>query len=502
VQAKVTASPKVSSDILLSIRNAIKLGSSLMVTWGIALGMRIFLPRWLGPEAFGLQNAAEAFATTCFVVLSLGMDVYIRKEIPVRPEHTNEFFGAVMVFRLVMTVLLLGGITGFMWWVGRSALEVRVTLLFGVAQTFSIIKESLAALLHARGTVDGLSVNNIVGKILWGGGILFSVFVVERLEGIPLALLGSKLLESLGCWWLARKHLGLRFVNLRLGALKVVLLSCLPLYLNQIFHTIYNKVDVSLLSFFVGNQEAGWYGAASSLASIALLITPFLGWVVMPLFARARHRSQEEFNQVLRRMLELILSISVPISLFIALGADFWILTLAGDKYREAILAMRLLAPVYTFMYISIISATALIMEERAWTLVWISAAGMLLNPLLNALFLRPALQWLGPGGGGVGASLIQLFTEGGIMLIMFATLGKRCFDRRSAEVLLRTGAVCATVVGLDLGLSAYTSWNVLYRIGVDAVAYFLLAVLLRAVNLQEMYEFVRMAFKKERAAS
>jgi len=472
-----------------------------MVTWGIALSMRVLLPRWLGPETFGLQNAAEAFATTCFVVLSLGMDVYIRKEIPVRPEHTNEFFGAVMVFRLLMTALLLGGIACFMWLVGRSALEMRVTLLFGVAQTFSIIKESLAALLHARGTVDGLSVNNIVGKILWGSGILFSVFVVERLEGIPLALLGSKLLESLGCWWLARKHLGLRFMNIRVGALKVVLLSCLPLYLNQMFHTVYNKVDISLLSFFVGNQEAGWYGAASSLASIALLITPFFGWVVMPLFARARHRSQEEFNQVLRRMLELILTISVPISLFIALGADFWILTFSGPQYHEAIWAMRLLAPIYTFMYISMVSGTALIMEERAWTLTWISAAGMVLNPLLNALFLRPALQWMGPGGGGVGAAVIQLLTEGGVMLIMFAALGKRCFDRRSTGVLFKTGVVCAMVIGLNQGLSAYTTWNVLYRLSVDAAAYFLLAVLLGAVNLQEMYEFVRMAFKKERAA-
>jgi O-antigen/teichoic acid export membrane protein len=500
VQADVTASPQVSSEVLLSIRNAFKLGGSLAVTWGISLCILLFLPRWLGPEAFGSVSAADAFAATCFVALSLGVDVYIRKEIPIHPEHANEFFGALMVFRLAMAAFILGGFACFMWLMGVEPLAMRVTLLFGVAQTFSAMKESLAALLHARGTVGGLALNNIAGKVLWGGGVLAAVFLWEPplLEGVALALLGAKLLESLGAWWLARKHLGLCLTRFRTGALKGVLLSCLPLYLNQVFHTVYNKADIPLLSFLVGNQEAGWYGEAAKWANIALLMTPFLGWVVVPLFARARHqRSPEEFNQVLRRMLELVLTVAVPLCLFIALGAEVLVLKTAGPEFSEAVGAMRLRAPIYAFMYISIISATALIMEGRAWTVTWISAAGLVFNLGLNVLFLRAAVDWLGPGGGGVGAAGIQLLTEGGVMLAMFATLGRRCFDKRSTGVLLKTGLVCAGVVGLHQGL---LDWNVLYRLAVEVVAYVVLAVWLGAVHLREAHDFVRMAFKKKQA--
>jgi len=475
-----------------------------MVTWGIALFILLFLPRWLGPESFGIFCAADAFAATCFVVLSFGMDVYIRKEIPIRPEHANEFFGALLLSRLGLMALLLGAITCFMGWMGMEPLAMRLVVLLGVAQTFSLMKESLAALLHARGTVDGLAVNNIAGKVLWGGGVLAAVFAGERpvLEGIALALVCSKFLESLGCWWLARKHVGLRLVAFRAAALKGVLLSCLPLYLNQIFHTVYNKVDIPLLSVLVGNQEAGWYSEAAKWANIALLITPFLGWVVVPLFARARHqRSPEEFNQVLRRMLELILTMAVPVSLFIALGADVLISVTAGPEYSEAALAMRLRAPIYVFIYISIISSTALVIEGRAWTVVWISAAGLVFNLLLNVVSLRAFAQWLGPGGAGAGAAIIQLLTEGGVMLAMFASLGKRCFDKRSVEGLVKTGLVCALVLGLHQGLSAFTAWNMLHCFLVELAAYVVLAVLLGAVNVREVYGFVRMAFKKERAA-
>ena len=44
---------KPQGDALLAFRNAVKLGGSLLLTWGIALGVRLLMPRYLGPDAFG-----------------------------------------------------------------------------------------------------------------------------------------------------------------------------------------------------------------------------------------------------------------------------------------------------------------------------------------------------------------------------------------------------------------------------------------------------------------
>ena len=56
-------------EIGLAVRNAAKLGGSLAVTWGIGLVVRLYLPRFLGPEHFGMLSFAEAFSTTAFVLL-------------------------------------------------------------------------------------------------------------------------------------------------------------------------------------------------------------------------------------------------------------------------------------------------------------------------------------------------------------------------------------------------------------------------------------------------
>ena len=51
----------------LAVWNTLKLASSLMLTWGVALGVRALLPRYLGPAEYGAYSFAAAVAVTFFV---------------------------------------------------------------------------------------------------------------------------------------------------------------------------------------------------------------------------------------------------------------------------------------------------------------------------------------------------------------------------------------------------------------------------------------------------
>ena len=68
------------SEPLRAARNALTLGSALALTSAMALAIRLLIPRFLGPAAFGELRLAESFAEMLFVILTFGVDMQLRRE--------------------------------------------------------------------------------------------------------------------------------------------------------------------------------------------------------------------------------------------------------------------------------------------------------------------------------------------------------------------------------------------------------------------------------------
>ena len=93
-EVDVARDTNAPSGILLAVQNALKLGSSLLFTWGIALAMRLLLPRYLGPIRFGTLNFADGFTTAFFTLL-----------VPQAPT----FVGSIHLGRLLQLLVLDDG---------------------------------------------------------------------------------------------------------------------------------------------------------------------------------------------------------------------------------------------------------------------------------------------------------------------------------------------------------------------------------------------------------
>lgn len=478
-------------DTRLAAVNAVKLFGSLMVTWGIALGVRLMLPRYLGPQGFGAMNFADAFVSTLFILTSFGIDTYIRKEVSVRYAHASEFFGGVTALRLLVGLLLFGATQAFLVLAHRPPETWALVHLFAVSALLATISQSLASLLHARGTVNELSVLNIAAKVVWGVGTVLVVVLHLPLWTLGLPWVASESLKLVVSARLARKHLALRWV-IDVKNTRLALVGSLPMFVNLAAHTIYNKLDVSILAVVAGEEEVGWYGAASLIAGLALMVTPMIGWVLMPLFARARARSDEEYTLVMRRSLELVLAIAFPTSLFMALGAKEWVVLLYGSAYAPAATSLKVLSSIFVLTYVAMLSANALILTGRAWAQAFISIGGLIANPLFNWLFIGPSMRWFGVGGAGIGAAISQLGTEVVVTVAMTTLVGRRAFDRRSLGVIAKTLLVCVLVSTLDFWLLERV--HPALRLSADAAVYVLLVLGSGAVKVRELLAFVRSA--------
>lgn len=469
-----------SAGVTVALRNAAKMGASLLGTWGIAVVVRLLMPRVLGPEAFGVVSFADALTASVFVLLTFGADTYIRKEVTLRERHADDFFGGLTLVRVALTFVLLGALALAMELSNQSTTTRHAVYLFAVGQLFFVQNNSLSAVLHARARVDGLSVINVASKVLWGAGIGGALWLGGGARAIAAVFLGAEALRMAVLFWLARRHTQLE-LGLRPRAALAVIVASLPFFLSVISQTVCSRIGSSLLGFFTTKEEVGLYGAAWTLAGMALLLAPLMNWVLMPLLSQAGARSEEELLHKARRATELIVSVTAPVALILSVGADVWVTLLFGEAYAPAVWALRVMAPVFVLTYVAMVNSTCLVVLGRAWATTRVAIGTLLLMPLLIAGLAPLFATLMGAGGPGVGAALALLLAECVAMGRLVYALRGRTFDRESLTRIVRIAGICFLVLAVDRTMSDAGP----VRLAVDALVYSLLAVATGAFPLE-----------------
>ena len=454
-------SDETHSDVSVALRNAVKLGLSLMATWAVALGVRFILPRHLGPERFGVYSWAESTAGLAFVFAGMGLDTYIQREVSVRPEHASDFFGGVTVVRSLLMLLLLGGATAYAATVETDRSVLLAVVVFGLTQSLVVTNASLAALLQASTKVSRLAIANVLTKLVWGGGILLVVAITFSYPILALPLLIGEVIKSAMLWPSVRKEVGLK-LRIDRTQTKMVLVLCLPFFVNTISYTMGNKLDVTLLRSLSEQTEVGYYSAAQNIASLAMLLAPLEAWVVTPLLTRAVKRSEDEFFAILRRAIEGILIVAIPATMMISLGAEFWMRVACGAAYAPGAPSLAQLAPSFVFTYAAVLLATALIILRRSWTVTLISLVRLLLQPILMFVVVPYGYRNWGIGGAGMADALVFTVLELFAALMFLGALGRRAMDNRLIGAMLKSALAFAASYGAHRALLDLGPWRLI----------------------------------------
>lgn len=474
--APAPVQPALSSDTRLALRNAIKLSASLVGTWGVALVVRLWLPRYLGPERFGLLSFAEGLAASVIAFATLGIDTYALKEVAVRPGFASRFYGGTTLVRVLLALALVGVLLALP--VGQRDPQVRLLLLvFAVAHFAYGLNGTLAVLLQARGTVDELAVVNVVAKLFWGAAIAATIMAGLPLVAVAVAYALSELFKTGALQWFARLRLPLQ-LKLEVAATREALVGAFAYFANSLAVGLGLRLDPALLGYLAHDRDVGWYTSSWSLAQISLLLVPILSSVLMPLLARSRSRSREEMHDVMRRVLEHLLALTTPVALLLALGAELWVRLAFGPAYAPAAGVLRTLAPLFVVVYLSILFSMALVVEGRGWLLTSISLAGIAMGAGM-ALLLVPGFDRLGPGGASTGMALASVAKELLVLSLLTLALGRHVVDRRRLSVFARTGLAALGAIGVHLALAPLGH----LRLPVDLAAYVLLAVALGVLD-------------------
>lgn len=492
--ANVSSSPGMSRETTLALRNALKLSLSLAATLVVAMVIRFWLPRVLGPEVFGQLHFAESLALGLFLFTTLGADVYIRKEVSTRPEHASEFLGGLLVARAVASTLVFGGMALTLSLMGKGELEWRLAFLFGIGQVAFVLETTLSALLHASGTVTALSFVTAGSKLVWGVAIFVGVSLGRGPELVALTFAVTEWGKAVAIFLVARRATNLE-LRLDVPASLGMLAASFPFFLNFLAHRVYERIDVQMLTVMTNDAEVGFYGASVNLATAGMLLMPVVSAVILPMGARIAARSREALNEVMKNAVRLIVAFGGLISVLLALHADAVVRLCFGADFAGSVPSLRVLAPMLPLTYMATVAGMHLIQLGRIWSVTKISVVGLLLNPALNLLAIPWGFSHLGPGGGGLAAATSTVGTEVLACALMLLALGRDGVDRRLIRTLAMTALAASAALGAHVLLEPLGAW----RVPLEAGAYVVVGALTGALPLRELGGTLHAALARRR---
>ena len=477
-----------------AVRNFVKLSLSLLLTASVTLIFTFKLPNYLGDLSFGYYKLGEQFAMSAAVFLGLGVDTYASREVAVRPKHASDFFlGVLSVRALVLAPLFVAWLV---WSRGREAETQLAAGLLGIAYVFNALNLTFQQMLQAASKVGGLAVANVAAKVLWGGGVLTAVMLGAPFWVVPLPMIAS---EALKCAFLGYATKNAIDLELRLdwAETKKVLAISFPFFIANVAVSLGSSIDVLVLGALVSekSREVGWYGAAQQIARMSALLSPALGGVLIPMMSRAHARNRDDFFSILRRGIEGVAVIAIPLTLMLALASDVLVAFLK-PQFAPAARSLRCLAPTFVLSYGNVLLWVALMILGRSWVITIVSIVGLTLLPPFIAAGVHLA-SGAGNGGAGMGCALGVSARELVILLVFLYFLGKNAIDRRSATNVAKSLAASAIVVAADYAMGAL---NPFLRLVLDGVLYGVLMLVLRIVRPSDVKSVLQSVRDRKKA--
>lgn len=404
---KEQKAPKIHSVQFNFVMNAILTVSSFvfpMITFPYA-------SRVLLVENYGKVTFATSVLTYFAMFAALGIPNYgIRACARVRDDKVKLSRTAqeLMIINLITSAITY--VAFFVSLIFVKRFQQDSTLL--IINSVSILLNTLGVtwLYSALEQYSYITVRNIVCKII--SIILMFIFVHNPSDYV---IYGAIAMVASGGSNL------LNFLNLR----KCIILKPLGNYhfkqhLKPIFIffatsvaiSVYTNLDTVMLGFMTDDTQTGLYGASVKVKNLLTGVVSSLGNVLLPrLSLYVSNQESDKFYETLSKVLNFLLLISLPLTIYFVFYSRTSILLFSGAEYEGATLPMQLLMPTVFLIAISGLTGNQMLVPLGRERVVMTSViCGALVDFGLNWLFI--------PKWGAAGAAAATLVAEFVVLVV------------------------------------------------------------------------------------
>lgn len=368
----------------------------------------VAMTRGLGPEAFGDFTAATVFLFIPVVLADVGLSAAVLREISADPERTEPAMSASLPLRALISAAAVLVAVGIGFAVPFNE-QTRVAILISSIGAFlTLMTLSLLPLLQAQLKMQWAVGASIAGRVATfvltlaalGAGLGFRSVVTAHVVGLALTFV-------LHVWAVAR------LIPLRLTVdvayWRRLVAGSLALGLAIALSQIYFRVDTVLLALLRSSEEVGYYGAAFKFVELSVLVPGAVGVSIFPPLARFVATRDPRATGLVQKSFDVLLAAAVPVMVIMLAFAEEIVELTAGEAFREAATAVRILAPFGLFAFVGAVLWRVLMASDRDRTLLWVAAFILAVNVALNLIFV--------PRYGFEAAAAITVASEALVLL-------------------------------------------------------------------------------------
>jgi len=244
--------------------------------------------------------------------------------------------------------------------------------------------------------------------------------------------------------------------------------STFPFGLNLLLTPIYARIDVVVLSLMRGDQDVGFYGAATALVVQLAALAVILNNSLLPIMSRAYMSGQGLFKTRLEKSFQYLLILSLPMMIGIWLLADKFILLFYGKDFLPSTISLQILSAIVPLRFAINTLGMTLTSSNRQGLRTIVVAFATVSNLVMN-MFLIPRL-------GYIGASITTVLTDM-ILFISFYSCVSKLVCRLSLPKIAFRPALSGLAMAIFIYFFAQISLPIL--IGASAVVYLVVLHLL-----------------------
>jgi len=449
------------------VANFLALGSSEILSRGVAFLATAILARRLGVEGLGLLSFAAAVAGYFGLALTTGFGEIGAREIARHPAAARKIAADGTLIRILIAVF--GAIA-----VAMAALllvqapDARIVILLSTLSLFSLA-------IDTSWVYRGLERNRIVAggllasQLIYLAGVLVFVRSPANVIRVPVIQFTGELAAALALLWLLFRRFHRPSVR---GGMALARQSGY-ITLSRVMRSLIVTFDVVLLGLLATRRDVGLYSAAYRICYLMMAVAVATQVVYAPSIARATLLGATAVRGVMERSVALTATVMLPLVVGAAVLADQLLALLFGGQFASGAPALRLLALSIGLLALHGTTRSVFVAHHQTKLEAMIFAVAAALNIALNFLLI--------PRYGIVGAAWATVAAEGLILIICVVWLSRLGASFPALQLL--KPLVASAVMGSAL-LRFGASAHVLLLIAGGAVLYLLFMLISGGIRI------------------